>query len=157
MEIALKVALVPLAFIFMEFFAWWMHKYVMHGFLWVLHEDHHRRHSGKLEKNDLFTLFFSLIGASLLMLGISGGFNILFYLGVGVTLYGIGYFLFHDILYHHRIQHRYHPANRYLKSIVRAHALHHSVSGKEGGRSFGFLFFIPWKEVGESLAKGALE
>ena len=29
------------AFLFMEFAAWATHKYVMHGFLWYLHEDHH--------------------------------------------------------------------------------------------------------------------
>ena len=28
-------------FIFMEFVAWSVHKYVMHGFLWSLHKDHH--------------------------------------------------------------------------------------------------------------------
>jgi hypothetical protein len=44
--------------IFFEFVAWFMHKYVMHGFGWFLHEDHHRpRH--KLQKNDAYALFFS--------------------------------------------------------------------------------------------------
>jgi len=28
--------------VYMEYVAWFTHKYVMHGFLWVLHEDHHR-------------------------------------------------------------------------------------------------------------------
>ena len=26
----------------MEGITWFVHKYVMHGFLWVLHEDHHQ-------------------------------------------------------------------------------------------------------------------
>ena len=30
-----------LSFCFMEFMAWFAHKYLMHGVLWFLHEDHH--------------------------------------------------------------------------------------------------------------------
>jgi len=37
------------AFLFMEFVAWFTHKYVMHGFLWVLHKDHHHRDGRKWE------------------------------------------------------------------------------------------------------------
>ena len=28
-------------FLIMEFVAWAVHKYIMHGFLWSLHKDHH--------------------------------------------------------------------------------------------------------------------
>ncbi|MFM2267096.1 MAG: hypothetical protein RL757_537, partial [Bacteroidota bacterium] len=47
----------------MEFVAWAAHKYVMHGFLWNWHEDHHKPHfekDGFWEKNDLFFLVFAL-------------------------------------------------------------------------------------------------
>jgi beta-carotene 3-hydroxylase len=37
------------AFIFMEFMAWFTHKYIMHGFLWVLHKNHHIRDGRKAE------------------------------------------------------------------------------------------------------------
>ncbi len=30
-------------FCIMEFMAWFSHKYIMHGFLWHLHEDHHKK------------------------------------------------------------------------------------------------------------------
>ena len=30
-------------FFIMEFMAWFSHKYIMHGFLWNLHEDHHKK------------------------------------------------------------------------------------------------------------------
>ena len=36
-----QVSIVFITFVFMEFVAWATHKYVMHGFLWYLHEDHH--------------------------------------------------------------------------------------------------------------------
>ena len=43
------------AFIFMEFVAWFTHKYVMHGFLWFLHKDHHQPKKNQVfEKNDAF-------------------------------------------------------------------------------------------------------
>ena len=38
----------------MEFVAWFSHKYIMHGFGWAWHRDHHEPHDNKLEKNDLF-------------------------------------------------------------------------------------------------------
>ena len=46
--------------VFMEFVAWATHKYVMHGFLWSLHSDHHKKdHYGFLERNDAFFLIFA--------------------------------------------------------------------------------------------------
>jgi beta-carotene 3-hydroxylase len=36
------------------------HKYVMHGFLWSLHKDHHIRDGRKLEKNDWFAVIFAV-------------------------------------------------------------------------------------------------
>ncbi len=46
--------------VIMEGVAWFLHKFVMHGFGWVLHEDHHRYTKGRFEKNDIFGLIFSL-------------------------------------------------------------------------------------------------
>ena len=42
------------AFLFMEGVAWFTHKYVMHGFLWVWHRSHHTPRTGMFELNDLF-------------------------------------------------------------------------------------------------------
>ena len=39
-------------FLFWEFVAWFTHKYVMHGFLWVWHKSHHTVHHHVTEKND---------------------------------------------------------------------------------------------------------
>ncbi len=35
MNVVVYFLLVLLAFFFMEFMAWFTHKYVMHGFLWI--------------------------------------------------------------------------------------------------------------------------
>ena len=40
----------------MELVAWASHKYVMHGFGWGWHRDHHEPHDRLLERNDLFAL-----------------------------------------------------------------------------------------------------
>ena len=49
------------AVVFMEAFAWWAHKYVMHGWGWAWHRDHHEPHDNVLEKNDLFAVVFGSI------------------------------------------------------------------------------------------------
>ncbi len=133
--------LIGFAFAFMEFFAWFMHKYVMHGFLWVWHEDHHRPHTTWWEKNDLFTLFFASIAILLIYFGTMNGRLSLVALGVGVTFYGLGYFLFHDVMFHRRLKFFKLKANtNYLKRIIRAHSMHHQNSTKDKGVAFGFLY-----------------
>ena len=48
------------AFVGMEGVAWLAHKYIMHGWLWSLHKDHHRKESeGFLEHNDFFFFLFA--------------------------------------------------------------------------------------------------
>lgn len=51
----MEFLIVLLVFIAMEGATWLIHKYVMHGFLWMLHKDHHdHSNAGSLEKNDYF-------------------------------------------------------------------------------------------------------
>jgi beta-carotene 3-hydroxylase len=94
MKIVLFAMVITGAFMFMEFYAWFMHKYVMHGFLWVLHEDHHRYHESWLEKNDIFTLFFSSIAIVLLYYGTTYAMPFVLSVGIGVTLYVFAIFCF---------------------------------------------------------------
>ena len=54
----LEILIVFLTFIGMEGVAWLAHRYLMHGFLWFLHEDHHVKTPGALEKNDTFFFDF---------------------------------------------------------------------------------------------------
>ena len=47
-------------FLMMECVTWFTHKYVMHGFLWNLHEDHHKKdHDSWFERNDAFFIFYA--------------------------------------------------------------------------------------------------
>ncbi|MBS7333883.1 MAG: hypothetical protein KIG88_09850, partial [Weeksellaceae bacterium] len=91
-------------FVIMEPLTWLIHKYVMHGFLWVLHKDHHDHSTeGELEKNDYFFIIFAIPAIALFYFGSINNYNYLFYIGLGITCYGIAYFFVHDIFIHQRI------------------------------------------------------
>lgn len=149
MKIVLFAAFITSAFMFMEFYAWFMHKYVMHGFLWVLHEDHHRYHESWLEKNDIFTLFFSSIAIVLLYYGTTYAMPFVLSTGIGVTLYGVCYFLFHDVMFHRRMKFlKLKPWTKYLRRIINAHATHHQKFHQQQPVAFGFLFASSRYDVG---------
>jgi beta-carotene 3-hydroxylase len=125
----------------MEAFAWFSHKYIMHGIMWRWHESHHKNHHSILEKNDLFSIIFGLLAIILILIGsIFEKYQLLTWIGGGVTLYGIFYFIFHDIIVHKRVKHQLSFRNKYLKRIIKAHHIHHKLSTKEGAEAFGFLY-----------------
>ena len=137
------LALVILSFVGMEFMAWFTHKYIMHGLLWNWHEDHHKPHhekNGFFEKNDLFFLVFAIPSAILYILGtlVPSLFSLLF-VGIGISLYGLVYFLIHDVYIHRRFKWFKQLDNAYSKGILRAHGAHHAKQTKEGCESFGLL------------------
>lgn len=128
----------------MEWVAWASHKYVMHGFAWGWHRDHHEPHDKLLEKNDRFALFGAALSIGLFSLGSpwvmgTDAWWPATWLGLGVLVYGLIYTLVHDGLVHQR-WFRWVPKRGYAKRLVQAHKLHHATLGKEGGVSFGFLW-----------------
>ena len=133
------------AFLLMEGVAWFTHKFIMHGLLWSLHKDHHRKESkGFLEHNDFFFLIFAIPGILALYFGREQDYNFLFWIGLGITLYGLAYFLVHDIFIHQRFKMFRNTDSAYLKAIRRAHKRHHKHLSKEEGESFGMLW-VPLK------------
>ncbi len=129
------------AFGTMELTAYLMHRYLMHGPLWFLHESHHRPREGHFEKNDLFGIFFALPSMVLIFFGVLGSPTSLG-IGLGMTAYGACYFLLHDVLVHRRLKWRIPkgPMRRYLEGLVTAHHFHHRTIEREGAKSFGFLW-----------------
>ncbi|MEH3045828.1 sterol desaturase family protein [Sphingomonas adhaesiva] len=124
----------------MEGFAYVMHRWVMHGPGWFLHESHHRPRTGNWELNDLYAVIFAVPSIVLLLGGVQLGWWPGFtWIGAGIAAYGAIYFGFHDVIVHRRLPTRYLPTSRYMKRIVQAHRLHHVVETKEGNVSFGFL------------------
>jgi len=143
-SVLLNILIITATFFFMEFVAWFTHKYVMHGFLWSWHKSHHTHRKGLFEKNDLFAVVFSIPAIILIITGsLFPSVHFLMYFGIGITAYGIFYLLFHDILVHRRIKIKYNPRSGYLKRLVHAHYIHHRKHSKEGCEAFGFLYAPP--------------
>ena len=141
------------AFVAMEAVAWFTHKYVMHGLLWTLHRDHHKKETTDfLERNDSFFLIFAIPGIICLFVGMENNFSPLFFVGLGITLYGMAYFFIHDIFIHQRFKVLRNSDNRYFKALRRAHKMHHKHLGKEHGECFGMLW-VPIKYFKQSRAK----
>jgi len=131
-------------FLAMEGVAWSSHKYVMHGFGWGWHRDHHEPHDKLLEKNDRYALVGAVMSIAMFALGSplvmgASAWEPGTWIGLGILVYGVVYSLIHDGLVHQRYF-RWVPRRGYAKRLVQAHRLHHATIGKEGGVSFGFVF-----------------
>jgi beta-carotene 3-hydroxylase len=133
------IAIVFAVFWIMEFVAWATHKFVMHGFLWYLHEDHHKKGPGFFEKNDAFFLIFAVPSWLCIMLGSMNQAYWVVAIGAGIAVYGFAYFLVHDVIIHQRFKLFTRSNNFYIRSIRWAHKMHHKHLEKEKGESFGML------------------
>lgn len=125
------------AIIGMEIISWAMHKYLFHGPLWFIHKTHHRQKHGFFELNDIFSLTFGALALWLMWTG-RENLSYKFWIGTGISVYGIIYFIFHDWFIHNRFK-AFKSENRYLKGIRRAHKIHHKSTEKEGSEEFGLL------------------
>ena len=136
-------------FCIMEGITWLTHRFVMHGFLWCLHEDHHQKGVGFFEKNDAFFIIFAIPSWLCIMLGSMYQVYWVVSIGVGVALYGIAYFVVHEIIIHQRFKLFTRSNNRYIKAIRWAHKMHHKHLDKQEGESFGMLVVAKkyWNKV----------
>ena len=132
--------IVVITFCSMEFVAWFSHKYIMHGFLWTLHRDHHVKIPGQnwIEKNDSFFVIFATPAIICFAVGMYNA-PLALAIGIGITLYGLVYFFVHDLFIHQRIKVLRNTKNKYLLAIRRAHKVHHKHLQKEDGECFGML------------------
>ena len=148
----MNIILLIAAYFFMEFVAWFSHKYIMHGFLWKWHKDHHvhdfqepheYENDKGFEKNDLFFLIYAIPAIILLITGITFKMIPLIYIGIGISLYGLTYFTIHDIMIHRRVNIPFlmNPDNFYIKAVLRAHTAHHWAKSKKEFSNYGLLIF----------------
>jgi beta-carotene 3-hydroxylase len=135
----LFIAIVLATFFIMEGITWLTHRFVMHGFLWWLHRDHHQKGSGFFEKNDAFFLIFAIPSWLCIMLGMQNRADWVTAIGFGFALYGFAYFLVHEVIIHQRFKWFSRSNNSYVRSIRRAHKMHHKHLDKYDGESFGML------------------
>ena len=132
-------------YLLMECVTWCTHKFVMHGFLWYLHADHHQpKYAHIFERNDLFFVIFAIPSILLFYFGAEAGFDYKFFIGLGIFAYGLSYFIVHDIIIHQRLKLFKNTKNKYLIALRKGHKVHHKHLGKEDGECFGMLF-VPFK------------
>jgi beta-carotene 3-hydroxylase len=141
-----NIAIVLGVFILMEAVTWFTHKYIMHGFLWTLHRDHHdHSNRGKWwERNDAFFIIFAVPAISLFTFGSIYGLAYAWQIAAGITLYGAAYFFVHDIFIHQRLKWLRNSENPYFRALRRAHKVHHKHLDKGEGECFGMLM-VPLK------------
>jgi beta-carotene 3-hydroxylase len=136
-------------FFIMEGMAWGTHRFVMHGFMWYFHQDHHEPHQHIFERNDVFVLIYAIPSWLLIMFGMMAGNDFRLYIGLGILFYGIAYFLVHDVLIHRRFKWFDNTDNWYFRAIRKAHKVHHKNQGKYEGQCFGMLI-VPFKYFKEA-------
>jgi beta-carotene 3-hydroxylase len=122
----------------MECFSWFIHKFLFHGPLWFIHKTHHQERHGFLELNDMFSIGFAALSMYLMYLG-KDDFGVYFWIGLGISVYGIIYFIFHDWFIHNRFK-AFKSSNWYLLGIRRAHKMHHKSTKKNPSEEFGLLW-----------------
>ena len=155
MNIIINSGIVLLTFTIMEGVTWLTHKYIMHGLLWNLHEDHHQKNEEHFfEKNDAFFIIFA--GLSMICYGFGTfvpALNFLLFIGIGITMYGFAYFMVHDIFIHQRFKLFTRTDNFYFRALRKAHKVHHKHLYKEDGECFGMLW-VPVKYFKEAIRSG---
>lgn len=141
MNVFLNILILLGAAVFWEAVAWFMHKYVMHGFGWYLHQDHHVSSGRRFQRNDAYALFFALCSFLLIYFGLKSTLPPVWHAGLGVALYGIGYVGFHDIMFHKRFKKvTLNLDTPYIRRIIKAHRVHHGTVTRNGATSFSFLW-----------------
>ena len=136
-----------LGFVGLEVFSYIVHRWLFHGVLWKIHQTHHTPRPGVLEANDVFSLFFALISVGFLV----SGNSILIPIGLGIAIYGVVYFIAHDLFTHRRFL-PFGSNNKILMTIRAAHQRHHQTAEKNGFEPYG-LFIFNYRRFLQSSAK----
>lgn len=140
----IHLGLIIASYLFMEFVAWFTHKYIMHKLGWHFHKDHHYKpdtHTSFFEKNDVFFLVFALPAMVLIIIGFVFQKMIALDLGIGITLYGLTYFFIHEIIIHQRLKFASKIKSKYLTALIKAHQAHHHPRNAKDFNCFGLLVF----------------
>ena|ERR1700733_1923438 len=140
MNVVYYILVLAGTFIAMEGVTWCTHRFVMHGWLWYLHKDHHQVTPGFFEKNDSFFIIFAVPSMLLIYFGTFHHKWWLQAIGFGIMAYGLAYFIVHDVIIHQRFKWFTRSNNGYVRAIRWAHKMHHKHLDKYQGESFGMLF-----------------
>lgn len=139
MSVLFYILVLLATFCVMEGITWLTHKYVMHGFLWYLHRDHHQVEPGFFEKNDAFFIIFAVPSILLIFFGTYDNVWWMQSIGFGIMAYGFAYFMVHDVIIHQRFKWFTKSNSTYVRAIRWAHKMHHKHLDRFQGESFGML------------------
>lgn len=147
-DVLYLVAFILAGLIGMEIISYVVHRWLFHGILWKIHKTHHTPNHGWFEANDVFSLFFAGLSIWLIWSGSDQIYSAPhFGLGLGIALYGILYFIIHDLFTHKRFV-PFSSDSQIMKLIRRAHQNHHQDVGKTGAEPYG-LFLFPYDRYPE--------
>ena len=138
------------AFVSMEAVSYLAHRLVMHGPGMGLHRSHHRRTPsvGRFEANDAFPVGFAAVTILAMTAGTTlPSLEVLFDVGVGVTLYGAAYAFVHDVYIHGRLG-SWVPRVAVLEWLRSSHEIHHLF----GGEPYGMLLPVVPRALRERAA-----
>ena len=149
-----EILVAVLSFAFMEMVDWSNHKYIMHGFLWKWHKDHHvndhikaneaQTYKPGVEKNDRFFLVYAIPAVIFLFAGFWFQLNMIIAIGAGFSMYGLTYFIIHDIIIHERLNITFLmklKQNKFIDAVTRAHLAHHRGKNIRDFNNYGLLLF----------------
>lgn len=143
MEVVKFIGWMLLGFAGMEIVSYLVHRFVFHGILWEIHRSHHEPNHGLFELNDLFSILFGGVSVYLMYLGMADPLHsVSFAIGTGIAVYGVLYFVIHDLFAHKRFM-PFKSDSKIMRLIRYAHQRHHQSINKEGQEPFG-LFLFPY-------------
>lgn len=130
----------------MDVWAALLHGLVWHGPLWGVHRSHHDERPHRWEANDALSVLHAPIAIAAILWGCHAApglaREVVFGVGVGMTLFGLAYLVVHDGLVHGRLPVAFLERWGYLRRVARCHRVHHGTSA--GGAPYG-LFFGAWE------------
>ena len=144
------IGLTIVGFVGLEVFSYIVHRWFFHGILWRIHKSHHIATKGAFELNDVFSFIFG--GNSVLLLVFAQyplSESIAFPIGLGIAIYGVFYFIAHDLFTHRRFL-PFGSENKLLLTIRAAHQKHHQTADKVGIEPYGLFIFnfrIFWQKI----------
>lgn len=136
----------------MELWARLLHRSFWHGPMYSIHRSHHRKRKGVFEANDALSTLHAPIAIALILYGCEGApgplREVAFGVGIGMTLFGGAYVVFHDGFVHGRLPLRWLGKVALFARIRDAHRVHHG----RGAAPYGF--FLGPQELAAHRARG---
>ncbi len=129
------VAVTAVAAVAMEPISAGIHRWFGHGPGWALHRSHHEDELVGFEANDVIPVVSALLTMLAFWVGVTvPGAGLAVPLALGATIYGMAYFVLHDLYIHRRLP-LLPERVEWLEPIRQAHLDHH----RTGTDNWGIL------------------